>query len=65
MKRIIKYVIDTGNKGLEMIPQKKQNIMNNVAYSDSDFAGNTESRISISGFIILLNDAPIRWRSKA
>ena len=28
MKRVIKYVIDTGNKGLKMTPQKKENIIN-------------------------------------
>ena len=65
MKCVIKYVIDTGNKGLKMTPQKKENIINIFAYSDSDFAGNKESRISVSGFIILLNDAPISWHSKA
>ena len=39
--------------------------MNIVAYSDSDFWGRKESRISVSGFIIILNNKPIRWRSKA
>ena len=39
--------------------------MNIVAYSDSDFAGNKEYRISVSGFIILLNNAPMSWRPKA
>ena len=39
--------------------------MNIFAYSDSDFAGNKESRISVSGFMILFNYAPISWRSKA
>ena len=39
MKRVIKYVIATGNKELKMIPQKKENITNIVAYSDSDFSG--------------------------
>ena len=38
--------------------------MNIVAYSDSDFAGNKESRISVSGFIILLDNVSISWRSK-
>ena len=65
MKHVIKYVIDTGNKGLKITPQKKENIMNIVTYSDSDFAGNKESRISVSVFIIIFNDAPISWRSKA
>ena len=65
MKCIIKYVLDTVNQGLKMTLQKKENIMNIVAYSDSDLVGNKESRISVSGFILLLNNAPIRWRSKA
>ena len=65
MKRVIKYVIYKANKGLKMTPHKKENIMNIVAYSDSDFAGNKESRISVSGFNIILNDAPIIWRYKA
>ena len=39
--------------------------MNIVAYSDSDFAGNKEYIISVSGLIIILNDAPIIWSSKA
>ena len=39
--------------------------MNIVAYSDSDLAGNKESKISVSGFIIIVNDTPISWRSKA
>ena len=65
MKHVIKYVIDTVNKGLEMTPQKKENITNIVSYSDSDFARNKESRISVYGCIIILDNAPIRWSSKA
>ena len=38
--------------------------MNIVVYSDSDFTENKESKISVFGFIIILNDAPIIWRSK-
>jgi hypothetical protein len=35
-----------------------------VSYSDSDWAGNPETRISVTGFIIYLLVAPICWRSK-
>ena len=65
MKRIIKYVIYTRNRGLKMTPQRKDNIMNIFAYSDSDFADNKEYRISVSGFIILLKYAPIICHYKA
>jgi hypothetical protein len=33
-------------------------------YSDSDFAGDTDTRQSVSGYIIYLNGAAIAWRSK-
>ena len=65
MKRVIKYVLETGNKGLKMTPHKKENIRDIFVYSESDFSGNKESRIRVSGLFILLNDAPISWRSKA
>jgi hypothetical protein len=35
-----------------------------VSYRDSDWAGNPENRISVTGFIIYLLGAPICWRSK-
>ena len=34
------------------------------AYTDSDFAGDTDNRKSISGFVIYLNGCPLAWRSK-
>jgi hypothetical protein len=41
-----------------------QNEWDLVSYSDSDWAGNSETRISVTGFIIDLLGAPICWRSK-
>ena len=35
-----------------------------VAYSDSDFGGDKETRISVAGFILYLMGVPISWRSK-
>ena len=34
-------------------------------YLDSDFVGDQDTRRSVSGFVIYLNDAPINWRSKS
>ena len=34
-------------------------------YSDSDFAGDTDERKSISGYVIYLQECPISWRSKS
>jgi len=35
-----------------------------VAFSDSDFGGDKETRISVAGFIVYLKGVPISWRSK-
>ena len=35
-----------------------------VAFSDSDFGGDKETRISIAGFVLCLVGVPIGWKSK-
>jgi hypothetical protein len=35
-----------------------------VSYIDSEWAGDPDSRISVTGFVIYLLGAPICWRSK-
>jgi hypothetical protein len=35
-----------------------------VSYCDSDWAGDAETRISVTGFIIYLLGVPICWKSK-
>ena len=35
-----------------------------VGYSDSDYAGDVNTRQSTSGFIFLLNEGPIAWSSR-
>ena len=61
--RVTKYVSMTKGKALVLQPTKtvKWRVK---AYSDSDFAGDTETRRSVSGYIIYVNDCPIAWRSK-
>ena len=33
-----------------------------VVYSDSDWAGEKDNRVSVRGFIVFLLDVPIMWR---
>jgi len=60
--RTIKYVSDTRNRELELKPTGKGWELK--AFTDSDFAGDADTRRSVSGFIIYLNGCPISWRSK-
>ena len=65
MLRVIKFVIDTKNLGIKVAPTL---LINNewiiVGFSDSDFGGDKETRISVAGFIIYLMGVPISWKSK-
>jgi hypothetical protein len=64
MLRVTKFVLDTESYCLEIEPKASEENWDLVVYSDSDWAGDTENRISITGFIIYLLGVPICWRSK-
>ena len=65
MKRILKYTIDTKDLALRMEPKLDEDGQwFIVAFSDSDFAGDVENRVSVAGFVVYLCGAPISWKSK-
>ena len=67
LKRVIKYVIDTKDYGLKMHPNKltSDGLFQLMLYSDSDWAGDKETRTSVTGYSIFLQGCPISWKSKA
>jgi hypothetical protein len=64
MLRVIKYVMDTRNKGLKIEPTMGELEWKVLVYSDSDWANDKESRKSVGGYMIFLNGVLISWRSK-
>jgi len=65
MLRVVKFVLDTKNLAIKVAPTHLVNDeWNLVAYSDSDFGGDKESKISVGGFIIYCMEVPISWKSK-
>jgi hypothetical protein len=64
MLRVVKFVLDTKDYCLKLNPICENEEWDLVSYSDSDWAGNPETRISVTGFIIYLLGTPICWRSK-
>ena len=66
MLRLIKWVEITSTLGLRMEPTMfgKNIVWKLVVYSDSDWAGDKQTRRSVSGFVMLLCGVPIMWRSK-
>ena len=56
IKRIFRYLKGTLNHGILFA---KGNNLSLACYSDSDFAGDTETRRSTSGYVIMLCGGPI------
>jgi hypothetical protein len=40
-------------------------VWNLKVFCDSDWAGDPETRVSVTGFVIYLLDVPVCWRSKS
>jgi hypothetical protein len=63
--RTIKYVVDTKNFGLFMKPTTGSNerfIIKGIC--DSDFAGDKDTRISVTGYVVYVNGVLISWKSR-
>jgi Reverse transcriptase (RNA-dependent DNA polymerase) len=64
--RVIKFVDDTKSFGLKVKPRLNDDLEWNLkTFCDSDWAGDPETRISVTGFVIYLLDVPVCWRSKS
>jgi len=65
--RVIKFVISTKNKCLVMHGNATcgKFSWNIQAFSDSDYAGDKDTRLSVSGFVIYICGNAVAWRSKA
>ena len=65
MLRAIKFVLATKDLGLKMVPTLHEGIWHLEAFSDSDFANDKETRISVYGYVIYFCGVPVAWKVKA
>jgi hypothetical protein len=65
MLRDVKFVIDTKKFCLQIKPEFKGKNWSLQVFCDSDWADDSETRISVTGFILYLMNVPICWRSKS
>lgn len=63
VKRILRYVNATRNLGINYNADNSED-EELIGYSDSDYAGDVETRKSTSGFVIMYCGGPISWCSK-
>ena len=52
LRRVAKFVLDTKDLGLHIVPTMSAGIWYLKALSDSDFANDKETRISVYGYIV-------------
>ena len=64
MYKVIRFVLSTKDFGLKFELRKDTKKWALKALSDSDFASDKETRISVFGYIIYFCGIPIAWRSK-
>lgn len=60
LKDVLRYVNSTINLGIRYHRECQDQL---IAYSDSDYASDVESRKSMTGMLIKLNNGPIVWKS--
>lgn len=61
VKRIFRYLKGTTRMG---IVYKKQHVLKLVCYSDADYASDTQTRRSTTGYVFLLGSGPVSWSSQ-
>ena len=64
MYKVIRHVLSTKGYGLKFELRKDMIKWALKPLSDSDFASDKETRISVFGYIIYFCGFPIAWRSK-
>ena len=67
LMRTIKYILDTKYYALKIQPMipRKEEIFTLEGISDSEYAGDRDTRISVYGYIVYFCGAPIAWKSKS
>ncbi len=65
--RVIKFVLDTANYRLKIqsIQKPVGAAWTMTMFLDSDYAGDSETTISVTGFCVILMGVPISWKSRA
>ena len=65
MLQDIKFILDTMNLRIKIVSTLHNGIWKLEAFSDSDFANDKETRISVYGYVFYSCGVPVAWKSKS
>ena len=65
MLRVVKYVLHTRNRMLKIIPEKNGEKWELKCMVNSDYAGDNDNRLSVTGYCVYVNGCLISWKSRA
>eukprot|EP00961_Rhodomonas_salina_P204892 2765819-Rhodomonas_salina.1 len=61
-ERMLRYIAGTYNQGITYSGTKRRNVL--MGWVDSDFAADPDTRRSVTGYIISMNNGPVSWKAK-
>ncbi|CAN0041646.1 unnamed protein product [Choristocarpus tenellus] len=64
LQNILRYLSGTMKVGIHYPAGGEMDNGGLVGYGDSDWGNDTASRRSVTGYLILINGAPVEWKSK-
>lgn len=64
VKRILRYLQGNKELGIQYKSENSNDMKGLVAFCDSDYAGDTDTRRSTTGFVIMYCGGPIAWCSR-
>ena len=63
LERVTKFVFNTKDLGLCIVPTMSDGIWHLEALNDSDFANDKETRIRVYAYIVFICGVPVAWKS--
>ncbi|CAM9891516.1 unnamed protein product [Choristocarpus tenellus] len=64
LQHVLRYLAGTTKVGIHYPAGGEMDNGGLVGYGDSDWGNDTASRRSVTGYLILVNGAPVAWKSK-
>jgi hypothetical protein len=63
-ERCLAYLVGTVDRGITYSAPRKSKLNTLEAWVDSDYAADPDTRRSVTGYVVVLNNGPVAWKAK-